>query len=92
MLLLRNPKKFSVKDEKIQIVEGDILEISDIEKAITDCDVVIHAAADTVQNHRSIDDYEVNTIGTKNILNACEKHGIQKVIHVSSAGCFGYGT
>ena len=91
VLLLRNPKKFSVKDEKIQIVGGDILEISDIEKAITDCDVVIHAAADTVQNHRSIDDYEVNTIGTKNILNACEKHGIQKVIHVSSAGCFGYG-
>ena len=92
VLLLRNPHKFSIKDEKIRIVKGDILEISDIEKAIAGCDAVIHAAADTVQNHRSTDDYKVNTLGTKNILDACKKKNIQKVIHVGSAGYFGYGT
>ena len=92
VLLLRNPHKFNIKDEKIRIVKGDVLEISDIEKAIEGCDAVIHAAADTVQNHRSTDDYKVNTLGTKNILNACKKNNIQKVVHVGSAGYFGYGT
>tara|TARA_B100000683_G_scaffold231725_1_gene233404 strand:+ start:731 stop:1696 length:966 start_codon:yes stop_codon:yes gene_type:complete len=92
VLLLRNPHKFNLKDEKIRIVKGDVLEILDIEKAIAGCDVVIHAAADTVQHHRSIDDYKVNTLGTKNILYACKKKKIQKVIHVGSAGYFGYGT
>ena len=92
VLLLRNPHKFNLKDEKIRIVKGDVLEISDIEKAIEGCDAVIHAAAETVQNHRSTDDYKVNTLGTKNILNACKKNNIQKVVHVGSAGYFGYGT
>ena len=92
MLLLRNPHKFNLKNERIHIVKGDVLEISDVEKAIAGCDVVIHAAADTVQHHRSIDDYKVNTLGTKNILSACKKKNIQKVIHVGSAGYFGYGT
>ncbi len=92
VLLLRNPHKFNLKNERIHIVKGDVLEISDVEKAIAGCDVVIHAAADTVQHHRSIDDYKVNTLGTKNILNACKKKNIQKVIHVGSAGYFGYGT
>ena len=92
VLLLRNPHKFNIKDEKIRIVKGDVLKISDIEKAIAGCEVVIHAAADTVQNHSSIDDYKVNTLGTKNILNACKKKNIKKVIHVGSAGYFGYGT
>ena len=92
VLLLRNPHKFNLKNERIHIVKGDVLEISDVEKAIEGCDVVIHAAADTVQHHRSIDDYKVNTLGTKNILYACQKMKIQKVIHVGSAGYFGYGT
>ena len=92
VLLLRNPHKFNLKNERIHIVKGDVLEISDVEKAIAGCDVVIHAAADTVQHHRSIDDYKVNTLGTKNILSACKKKNIQKVIHVGSAGYFGYGT
>ena len=91
VLLLRNPHKFNLKNERIHIVKGDVLEISDVEKAIAGCDVVIHAAADTVQHHRSIDDYKVNTLGTKNILSACKKE-YSKVIHVGSAGYFGYGT
>ena len=73
VLLLGNPHKFNLKNERIHIVKGDVLEISDVEKAIAGCDVVIHAAADTVQHHRSIDDYKVNTLGTKNILSACKK-------------------
>ena len=79
VLLLRNPHKLNLKDEKIRIVKGDVLEISDVEKATTGCDVVIHAAADTVQHHRSTDDYKVNTLGTKNILYACNKKKIQKL-------------
>ena len=67
MLLLRNPIS-SIKERKNTYCQRRCVEISDVEKAIAGCDVVIHAAVDTVQNHRSIDDYKVNTLGTKNIL------------------------
>ncbi len=91
-LLLRDPAKYKRQDEKITKVKGDVLNMESILRAIDKCEYVIHAAADTSQHHLNISDFKVNIQGTKNIVLACKKKNIKKLIHVGSAGFFGYGT
>ena len=91
-LLLRDPAKYKKQDEKITKVKGDVLNMESILRAIDKCEYVIHAAADTSQHHLNISDFKVNIQGTKNIVLACKKKNIKKLIHVGSAGFFGYGT
>ena len=91
-LLLRNPTKYKKQDKKITKVKGDVLNMESILKAIEKCEYVIHAAADTSQHHLNISDFRVNIQGTKNIVLACKKKNIKKLIHVGSGGFFGYGT
>ena len=91
-LLLRDPTKYKKQDKKITKVKGDVLNLDSILDAIEKCECVIHAAADTSQHHLNILDFKVNTQGTKNIVLACKKKNIKKLIHVGSAGFFGYGS
>ena len=91
-LLLRDPTKYKKQDKKITKVKGDVLNLESILRAIDKCEYVIHAAADTSQHHLNISDFKVNIQGTKNIVLACKKKNIKKLIHVGSAGFFGYGT
>ena len=91
-LLLRDPTKYNKQNEKITKVKGDVLNLKSILDAIGKCECVIHAAADTSQHHLNISDFKVNIQGTKNIVLACKKKNIKRLIHVGSAGFFGYGS
>lgn len=49
--------------------------------------IVIHSAAIvTVSPSYSQKVYEVNVVGTKNVLDACVKHKVKKLVYVSSTG------
>jgi nucleoside-diphosphate-sugar epimerase len=51
---------------------------------------VIHTAAIVSFNPREKDRiYEVNVIGTRNVVNACLASGIKKIIHISSVAALG---
>ena len=89
-LLLRDPQN-KKQDKKITKVKGDVKYGVHFE-SYWKCEYVIHAAADTSQHHLNISDFKVNIQGTKNIVLACKKKNIKKLIHVGSAGFFGYGT
>jgi dihydroflavonol-4-reductase len=74
-------------------VPGDILDTECLDRAVSGCDVVIHAAADTRQWPTGFSHYEaVNITGTKNVVNACRTHGVKRIIYVSTANAFGNGT
>lgn len=82
--LLRDP------EGRIEWREGDILDIISLEKALTDVDYVIHAAA--VVSFVPRDEsamYKVNVEGTANVLNACLKKAVRKLCHVSSVAALG---
>lgn len=71
-------------------VEGDILDISSLEKALESVDFVIHTAAVVSFVPRDRDMmYKVNREGTANVVNACLKAGIKKLCHVSSIAAIG---
>jgi UDP-glucose 4-epimerase len=75
-----------------KVIEGDITKLDDIVNAIKDHEIVIHLAA-KISVSESINNpsetYRVNVNGTNNILIACEKNNIKKLIVSSSAAVYG---
>jgi len=75
---------------KITIVEGDILDILSLEKALENIDYVVHSAA--VVSYAPKDKnrmYKANVEGTANVVNMCLAKGIKKLCHISSIAALG---
>ena len=67
---------------------GDIRKISDLEFAIADSDIVIHAAAALPLAPKK-EIFDTNVLGTRNVLEASRKMNVKKVIYVSSTAVYG---
>jgi dihydroflavonol-4-reductase len=77
----------------VEVVYGNITDKSAIEKAVAGCEIVIHAAADTNQSYRKIEDYyPANIHATANIIEAMSGSEGKKLIFVSTANTMGFGT
>lgn len=75
-----------------RVIEGDITKINEITCATKNQDLVIHLAAkisvqDSIRNPAKT--FQVNVDGTKNVLIACKKNRIKKLIVASSAAVYG---
>lgn len=75
-----------------KIIEGDITKFEDIINAINGHDIVIHLAAkisveESIKNPSET--FHINVDGTKNVLVACEKTHVKKLIVASSAAVYG---
>ena len=92
--MLRDEKKFiDFKHPKLTFVVGDITNYNDLKLAINGSDYVIHAAANTSLDLLYLADYhETNVLATKNIIELCVKNNVKRLVYVSSATCFGYGS
>ena len=77
---------------EVTVKNTSILDDDALESAFDGVDTVFHLAA-SVGNKRSIDnpvlDSKINVIGTINVLEACRKAGVRKIVVSSSAGIFG---
>ncbi len=85
----------SIVDIGAKVIEGDITKPLDILNATKDQDVVIHLAAkisvsESIKN--PAETFQVNVDGTRNVLAACEKNHVKKLIVASSAAVYGEGS
>ncbi len=74
-------------------VFGDILNGEEVTEAMSGCDYVIHAAANTniwPTSDKMIS--KVNIDGTANVIQAVLANRIKKMIHIGTANSFGFGT
>ena len=81
-------------DMGASIIEGDITKPLEISNAAKDQDVMIHLAAkisvsESIRNPSET--FRVNVDGTRNVLAACEKNNVKKLIAASSAAVYGEG-
>jgi UDP-glucose 4-epimerase len=79
-------------EKDVKFILGDIIDGQKILQSFQDFDTVIHlAAAVGVENTETNPILTLNTniLGTKNILEACKKHNIKKVILASSSEIYG---
>ena len=84
----------TLQHKNLKIIEGDIRKINDVNNCLKEQDIVIHLAA-KISVSQSIlnpsETFEVNVDGTKNVLEACKKNNIKKIIIASSAAVYGEG-
>ena len=82
----------SLLKKGVSLVEGDIRNYEALERCLSECDTVIHLAAQ-IDVQKSIinpkENYEINVEGTKNLLNACVKQNVKNIIAASSAAIYG---
>ncbi len=74
-----------------EIVYSDIQDSFAVEKAVRGCSHVYHLAARTSRHDSSSrqDDFEINVEGTKNVVNAALKAGVERLVYGSSVGVYG---
>jgi dihydroflavonol-4-reductase len=76
-----------------EVMFGNIDNKEDIQKVISGCDLVIHAACITGQWSISFEEYErVNFTATKYIADTCLELGVKRLIYVSTANTMGPGS
>jgi len=85
----------SLVDIGAKVIEGDITKLLDIQNAVKDQDIIIHLAAkisvsESIKN--PAETFQVNVDGTRNVLAACEKNHVKKLIVASSAAVYGEGS
>ncbi len=78
--------------KKIKFIKKDIRKYKTYEKYFKNVDLVFHLAAlaDVVPSIKNPEEYfSTNVDGTLNILKACRKHKVKKIIYIASASCYG---
>lgn len=82
----------AIADIPCEMFFGRIDHKEEVQKAVAGCNIVIHTASITEQWDIAFEDYErINFTGTKNIVEACIAHKVEKFIHVSTANTMGPG-
>lgn len=83
----------SLKDSRCSIFPfgGDVREIDILDKAIEGVDYVFHLAAMWLLHCKDFPRtaFDVNIAGTFNVLEACVKHKVKKLVYSSSASVYG---
>ncbi|PJF33321.1 MAG: NmrA family transcriptional regulator, partial [Phototrophicales bacterium] len=80
-LLARTPSKVSVQNERIHIVQGDILDPDAVEQVIQGVDAVVSVLGPT-ENKPTF----TISRGTDNILTAMKKHDVRRLVISAGAG------
>lgn len=90
-ILSRNPEKYDwLKSSNVESVQGDVTDPASLNAAMEGVTHVIHAVAlVSLWPLRMQDMLAVNLEGTRNLLNACKKHQVQRVVHIGALASTG---
>ena len=76
----------------IEILQGDLRDPDTVDRVVKSCRYVFHLGAIISIPYSYIAPTEVTQVnvgGTQNILNACLRHGVQRLVHTSTSEVFG---
>ena len=71
-------------EHDVEQVLGDLADPDAVDRAVQDCDAVIHTAAKAGVWGRYADYFATNVTGTENILAACKTHRVRKLVYTST--------
>jgi nucleoside-diphosphate-sugar epimerase len=77
-------------EDKVDWLEGDLLDIPFLEEAMEGIDLIYHCAAMVSFDPKDFDKmWEVNENGTANLVNIALDFGVKKLVHISSIAAIG---
>jgi nucleoside-diphosphate-sugar epimerase len=74
--------------DEIETIKGDIRDKALVNRAMEDADLVVHTAA-ALPLYSPEDIYTTDVEGTRNVLEAARRHGVKRLVHVSSTAVYG---
>jgi dihydroflavonol-4-reductase len=79
-----------LRELDVEVFPGDLRDPASIERAVSGCGVVFHIAADYRLWAKDPSElYRSNVDGTRNVLEAARKAGVERVVYTSTVGCIG---
>ncbi|MGH7273774.1 MAG: NAD-dependent epimerase/dehydratase family protein, partial [Nitrospiria bacterium] len=91
-VLARRPiRTTALNGLKVDLIQGEIQDQAAVDRAVEGCDIVYHLAA----NYRTagVKDrlyHEVHIEGTRNVIEACRRYKVQRLVHCSTVGVHGH--
>ena len=82
----------TIDNHYLEVIEGDVRDSNLLLKLCKEIDVAVHlAAVISVEKsfERPWETNEINVAGTINLLNACVRNRVKKIIYISSAAVYG---
>jgi nucleoside-diphosphate-sugar epimerase len=74
----------------IDLPEADVTDAEAMQTALAGCDLAVHTAA-IVDTDGDMDEFvRVNVGGTRNVLDAAARNGLDRVVHLASVAVWGY--
>ncbi len=73
---------------EVETIKGDIRDKALLDRAMEGVDFVVHTAA-ALPLYSPEDIYTTDVEGTRNVLEAARRHGVERVVHVSSTAVYG---
>src|SRR5438874_12666432 len=75
---------------EVEIATGDLRDPASLDRAVAGCGLVFHVAADyRLWAKDPADLYRSNVDGTRNLLTAAKRAGVDRVVYTSTVGCIG---
>ncbi len=88
--LARNPAKGRwLSDLGVELLQGDITDAASVRQAMQGCDLVYHAAAYVGETGNEHAVWDVNVVGTQNVVDAAVEANVQRFVHLSSCAVYG---
>ena len=79
-----------VREIEVEAVTGDLRDPESLQRAASGCGLVFHVAADyRLWAAHPEELYDSNVGGTRNLLEAAKKAGVERVVYTSTVGCIG---
>ena len=79
--LARTPSKIEEESNRLEVIEGDVLNYDDVEKTVRGTDLVV-----SLFGHVKGSPDRLQTEGTRNITEAMKNHGVDRIISLSGGG------
>src|ERR1700730_2769287 len=80
----------NLRELEVEPVPGDLRDPGSLERAVVGCSRVFHVAADYRLWARDPNQlYRSNVEGTRNLLEAARRNGIERFVYTSTVGCIG---
>lgn len=80
-----------LRELDVERIDGDLRDAGSLERAAMGCGAVFHVAADyRLWTKHPKEMYRSNVEGTKNLLLAARRSGVERVVYTSTVGCIGF--
>ncbi len=80
--LVRHPDRLAVRHERLSIVQGDVLDPAAVNAAVAGQEAVISALG----HKRFMVPTRILSAGTRNVVDAMERHGVRRYVGMTSLG------